>query len=425
MFDALNTIYPINIHRHETGREHNGWIIPHQWNVKKALIKQNGKILFDGTIHPLAVAGNSHSYSGVVSKEELDNHIFYRKKVPNAYNYHCMNYYKSWINDWGFCVPYNIWKDWGNADYDIELETEHIKGEMLVGECTHQGELSETIIFNAHTCHPCQFNDDLSGVAVILALFKWLNNQKTRYTYKGLLGPEFFGSVFYLADLSENQLSNLKMGTFVEMVGIDNTLTLQQSFTGKSIMDQVVEDALKCINPKLKVGPFRTIVGNDEITWDSPGIEIPFTSISRCFDSPNFYDQYHTNEDDLSINSENRLLETFEGLKKIVTTFEKDSTIHRKFKGLVSLSNPKYDLYIPRPRAGIRKKLSEMELKLGHLQDTLPRYFNGEYSIFQLADKFNLEFNFMLEYIEKYRDKNLVDFKKITSLDSYKKDISL
>ncbi len=35
MFDALNTIYPINIHRHETGREHNGWIIPHQWNVKK------------------------------------------------------------------------------------------------------------------------------------------------------------------------------------------------------------------------------------------------------------------------------------------------------------------------------------------------------------------------------------------------------
>ena len=420
MFKLLNSIYPINIHRYSSQSKHNGWIIPDDWKVKKALIKKNGEILFDGKDHPLAVIGNSTSFSGILSKESLHKHVFYRKELPDAYNYHCVNYYRPWVKEWGFCIPYNTWKGWSkNGSYEIELKTENVKGEMLVGECIHKGKSKETIIFNAHTCHPCQFNDDLSGVAVILAIFNWLSKQNTNYTYKGILAPEHLGSIFYLANMNQEALNDIKMGSFIEMVGLNNNLILQQSFTGNTLMDRIAENALKLIDPKLRVSPFRKVVGNDEVVWDSPGIEIPFISISRCYDSPKYYKQYHTNEDNFKINSENKLHETFVGLKKIINIFEKDHAINKEFKGLIALSNPEYNLYVDRRRPGERQNLSEGDLKMGELQDVIMRFFNGKYSIFELADKFEVPFDTMYDYVKKFKEKGLVSLIKKLSLDSY------
>ena len=80
--------------------------------------------------------------------------------------------------------------------------------EMLVGSCFHQGSSDQTIIFNAHTCHPGQLNDGFSGVLAILKIFDELKSRKTKYSYLGVIAPEHLGTVFYLSDKSDDWLKN-------------------------------------------------------------------------------------------------------------------------------------------------------------------------------------------------------------------------
>lgn len=410
MFALLNSIYPLTLHRYKSGIEHNGWVVPHDWVVKKALIYKDGKVLFDGTQHPLAVAGNSPSFSGVLNKQELDEHVFTRPELPDAFSFHCMNNYRPWAKFWGFTMPHNIYKHWTDGEYTIELETEFRDGEMIVAEAFHQGESDEVIVFNAHTCHPTQFNDDLAGVAVILELFQSLKNRKTHYSYRAIFAPEHLGTVFYLAGLSTDEIQKMRFGAFVEMVGIDLPLALAKSFRGTSLIDRVAEYAMKQVNPETRVGAFRTIVGNDETVWEGAGIEIPFISISRCHLSPFYYTQYHTNEDDLSLNSVQRLEETLKVLKIMVDIFENNKVMRRKFTGLLALSNPKYGLYIERPDPTVAKDLSEVQLKMGYLQDYLQRLFDEKTSIFEIAQQFDVPFDILYQYLKKFEEKNLIEF---------------
>lgn len=77
MFDLLGQIHPLSIRSYESDQEHNGWIVPHHYDVKKAEIRFRGKTIFDGRKHVLAVAGASASFRGTISKAELDEHVFF------------------------------------------------------------------------------------------------------------------------------------------------------------------------------------------------------------------------------------------------------------------------------------------------------------------------------------------------------------
>ncbi|HRY28753.1 MAG TPA: DUF4910 domain-containing protein [Elusimicrobiota bacterium] len=415
MMDIFNNVTPIRVRRYPAGREYNGWVVPHDWVVKKAHIRKKGKILFDGTVHPMAVAGYSSSFHGTVSKKELDKHLFTKKEFPAAYPFHSIYNYRPWGKHWGFCVPYNVCKKWPAGDYEIDLETEFKEGEMLAGECRHPGELKDTVVFNAHTCHPCQANDDMAGALVVLELFKWLATQKTRYSYLGVLAPEHVGTVFYLSDFSDKEVAELKLGCFVEMPGTKTPLVLQKSFEGNTIMDRVAKYVLGQEQPRLRVGEFRTVVGNDETVWEAPGIEVPMVSISRW---P--YRQYHTSDDNVKIMDPERLEQFLECLKRIVRVFEDDRTIERRFRGLVSLANPKYNLYIERPDPVVDKGLSPMDLRFGRMQDPLPRYFDGKHTVFEISEKFDVPFEKLSAYLREFERKGLIKLQPPPSLDHYK-----
>ncbi len=176
------------------------------------------------------------------------------------------------------------------------------------------------------------------------------------------------------------------------------------------------EHTLRLRDENLHVGAFRTVIGNDETVWEGAGIEVPMISISRW---P--YDQYHTSEDNLDLLSSERLSETLEALKDVVTILEGDRTVQRKFKGLICLSNPKYGLYIERPEATINKSLSDIELRLGKLQDCLPRYMDGDYSVFEIADAFGVPFKVVARYLRQFQTKDLVQLRQLDSLDQYRK----
>lgn len=416
LFNRLSEIYPLRVLRYESGREHNGWIIPPQWSVHKALIQKDGKTLFNGCAHPLAVASHSASFKGTLSKRELDRKVFFRKDFPDAYAFHCIFPYRPWIRDWGFCVPYNVFKTWGEGFYDITLETEFTEGHMLVGECRLDGTAADTVVFNAHTCHPCQANDDLAGTLVVLELFSRLSKRNLKYSYLGVLAPEFYGTVFYLADMAEEERNRIRLGCFVEMVGTETPFALQKSFTGKSIIDRMAEYVLKEEEQELTVGDFATVVGNDETVWEAPGIEVPMVSISRW---P--YPQYHTSSDDREIISEEKMVESLDALDRLVFILENDALIHRKFEGLIALSNPKYDLYFEHPDPVVQKNLSDIDLRFAGLQDHLQRFFDGKHSVFEIAERFGVPFDLLFAYLEKFQVKGLVELQPVESLSWYDK----
>ncbi len=52
--------------------EHNGWVIPPRWDVSEASITKDGRLVYDGTWHPLGVIALSAPFEGTVSREVLE-----------------------------------------------------------------------------------------------------------------------------------------------------------------------------------------------------------------------------------------------------------------------------------------------------------------------------------------------------------------
>jgi aminopeptidase-like protein len=123
-------------------------------------------------------------------------------------------------------------------------------------------------------------NDDLSGVAVGIKLMDRLRNQSDlTYSYKFLIVQEILGSAAYLAD--ESTPDQLTCGVFLEVLGNDNRLLLQQSFTGDTSLNQAAHHVLEQNHYDHEVAGFRERIGNTESVLESPGFEIPMISISR------------------------------------------------------------------------------------------------------------------------------------------------
>ncbi|MBO1352262.1 MAG: hypothetical protein EBE86_035095, partial [Hormoscilla sp. GUM202] len=107
---------------------------------------------------------------------------------------------------------------------------------------------------------------------------------------------------------------------------------------------------------------------------------------------------------------EKMLNETLEVVYETLLMFEHDVVATRNFKGLVALSHPKHNLYYPMtdPSKHDREEVNEMGLRWNYLMDCIPRYFDGQTRIIQIAERHQLPFNNIYEYLQKFSDKDLV-----------------
>jgi len=409
--DILKGELPFTVHNFPSRKEHNGWVVPDKWEVQKATIKKDGKLVYDGTQHPLAVIGSSESFVGTISLEGLREHLFFKKEAPENIVYHCDLYYKPFKKLWGFSLPYRIYESLTDGEYEIKLITTHEKGQMKVLQYRHEGYSKKTIVFNAHNCHAAQLNDGPSGFSVFIEALKRLEGRKTRYSYELVIAPEHIGTIFYLASLPKRKIKNYIAGMFMEMVGHEQPIfALQESFTGKSPIDRIAKNVLATRNPQFWSAPFRRILGNDETVWEAPGIEVPMISLSRCQSKDFYYKEYHLNSDNISLMHENRLEEAVQIVADIIDVFEKNCHLKRTFDGLIALSNPKYNLYRAPgtdPSLGGGAKVGE-QAKWNYLMDCLPRYFDGTMTVLDIAERHELSFGEVYEYLLKFKEKKLV-----------------
>jgi aminopeptidase-like protein len=395
---------PFVVHEFQSGRELNGWIVAPAWRVQKALIKRDGKVVYDGTSSPLGVITLSQSFAGRVNLDTLKQHLYFSADCPDAIVYHWTALYRPQERSWGFCVPRTLWERLEEGFYDVELITEEASGTMKVLDYLLPGESSETILLNAHNCHPYQANDDISGCAVGIRVMQALAKQpRRRYSYRLVVAPELIGTAFWLDSLGESA-ANLRYAVMLKSVGNAAPLKLQESYAGMSKIDIAAHRVFTTKFRDYVSGAFRTIYGNDETVFEAPGYEIPSISLTRY---P--FVGYHTSQDTPDSLDEATLEDTLHTVMSLLEVMEKNVTLKFVVKGLVALSHPRYDLYRAAPAPGIgRREYAAINARWNLLMNCLPRELDGKRSLLEIADKYELPFDELHEYVMRWVDKGLV-----------------
>ena len=179
------------------------------------------------------------------------------------------------------------------------------------------------------------------------------------------------------------------------MLGNANIHALQLTRQGNTRLDRIARYVMKRKLTNFREGPFRKVVGNDEMVFNGPGVNVPMISISRF---P--YPEYHTSDDNPGIISEENLIESKNLILEILNVLENDYIPKRKFKGPVFLSG--YGLWVD---WRVNKKLNE------NIEQIMLR-LEGDKSIFDIAEELDMEFNDVLNYVNKFLDKGLIEKKE-------------
>jgi aminopeptidase-like protein len=399
----LQEILPFQVIEYTKKDEHNGWVIAPRWNVSEGKIIKNGKVIYDGMKHALAVISLSKSFRGRVDCEELKGHLHFDNRYDDAIPFHFRQMYRPWEREWGFCVTKRFYDSLGPGEYEVVIETRESEGTLKLLEYTHQGELSETIVIAAHLDHPGMANDDMAGCAAGVELFRRLRERKTKYTYKLFLHQEVIGSEYYLAKMADADRRQILESLFLEMLGSETQLALQESRHSLSNIEKALSEALEERNTSYRKGAFDSIVTNGDYIWEAYGI--PMASLSRY---P--YPEYHCDKDNLTIISQTSLNQAVNILWRAVDILESSTLVRKKFEGNICVSNPKYDLYIElgTGQESVNRSTGTTGKKLRTLMDMVPM-LNRPVSSRILAEKIDLSEDVVLNYLKKWSNKGLLD----------------
>ena len=249
------------------------------------------------------------------------------------------------------------------------------------------------ILLCAHVCHPCQANDDIAGVVTCIEVARRLEKQPLPQgspSIRFLFCPETIGSICYLSR-HEDLIKKIKAGIFCEMTGNRNTLILQRSLQDNDLIDRIARYVLKKRKKEFREDAFREVIVNDEMVINGPGIGIPCISISRW---P--YDEYHTSDDNPDIIDEDMLLESADVVEEILRIYSNNFTPLRQFKGPVFLS--RFDLWVDwRENPSLNKAIDNIMIR-----------FEGNHTVFDIAEELDLDFWEVLAYVEKFFIKGLI-----------------
>ena len=341
---GLSTQVPMKIHEYPSGTHCWTWVVPEKWTCIEASLETiDGRQIFSYADHPLHVVSYSLPYEGEVTREQLFKHLHVHPRLPDAIPF----IFKYYERDWGLCCSQDQKAGLSEERYRVKIRTKGSFGTLKVGEVIAHGASDECIVLCAHLCHPGQVNDDLSGVVVGLNVMReLLKRRDLRYTYRFLIVPETIGSVAYLSQ-NEHLLPKMKGGLFLEMLGRDNPHALQLSFAGNTEVDQCLTLTLQEHDRKAWTGAFHSLILNDELQFNAPGVRVPMLSLSRILSlsAPEWpFREYHSNFDTPQNTSLEALEKSFQMVLKMVDTLEANLVPLNQFKGEVFCS--RYGLHV-------------------------------------------------------------------------------
>ncbi|MCO5106897.1 MAG: DUF4910 domain-containing protein [Burkholderiaceae bacterium] len=270
------------------------WEIPREWNIRDAWIADaSGRRIVDFKAHNLHVVGYSVPVDRTMTLDELQPHLHSIPEHPDWIPYRT-TYYRE---NWGFCLRHRDRQALGPGPYRVVVDSELAPGHLTYAESVIQGSTDGEAIVYTHTCHPSLANDNLSGIAVAVALARALRADRPRLTWRFVFGPGTIGSLAWLSR-NEHRLPRLRTGLVIGLLGDAGPLKYKQSRRGTTVTDRAAAFVLS-------QDPHRGIVtsfepyGYDERQFCSPGFDLPVGRLTRS--SNGGYPEYHSSADDLSL----------------------------------------------------------------------------------------------------------------------------
>ena len=331
------------IHEVPSGTQCLDWTVPPEWNCRSArLYDPTGKVVVDMADHNLHVLNYSTPFSGEVSWDELEQHLFSLPDKPDLIPYRTSYY----VRNWGFCLADNVKQALPrHGKFRVEIDSSlDENGSLTYGEFFLPGETEDEVMISVHICHPQLAIDNLSAVAVATKLAA-----EARPSYQGLRIVFLPGTIGPIVWMSRN----------LEKVGVDGQLNKiwVLALAGLAGQIQIKHPDKVHIRP----GNVDSIIGPEVIAAKEIGLEAvimpyePYGYDERQYNTPDSYvpavrlgiadyegyPEYHTSADNLTSLNEHALKEFYLFMVQLLSaTFEGNR--YNDYRPAVGLGEPQY-----------------------------------------------------------------------------------
>ena len=310
---------PLELREVPTGTQVFDWTVPKEWNIRDAYIKNSrGERVIDFRKSNLHVVNYSVPVNRKMRLAELKEHLFTLPSQPDRIPYRT-SYYKE---SWGFCLADRELAALKDEEHEVVIDSSLEDGHLTYGESFLPGETREEILISTHVCHPSLANDNLSGIALSVALAKSLADAPHRYSYRFLFIPGTIGAITWLAR-NEEKLPLIKHGLVLTGVGDSGDLHYKKSRRGNAEIDRAVANVLRHSGKTHKILEFSPY-GYDERQYCSPGINLPVGRLSRT--PHGTFPEYHTSGDNLDFVHPEQLADALTACLLAFSTLEKNAT---------------------------------------------------------------------------------------------------
>jgi len=329
--EIMQDYIPITIKEVPTGTEVFDWIVPQEWELERATLRtEDGEVILDTDISNIHVLNFSEPFSGVVTYQELEEHLYSDPSFPEAVPY-VTSYY---VPRWGLCISDKQRKSLRtDINYVVDIKTKKFDGFLRYGEYFLRGETTETILLTTYLCHPSLANNELSGPLALAAIYDKLKNQKNRkFSYRFVIIPETIGSISFLAQSLPKALSDIVAGIVLTCLGgPSDKVSFKHSrkhWIGEdSLIDSVIEKVCDKDGSFYESRKFSPTGGSDERQFCSPAINLPVVQAARTVYGQ--YDEYHTNLDDKDFMRISSVVDSVEKIYLFLKIFELESSCLR------------------------------------------------------------------------------------------------
>ena len=324
------------------GLELNGWIIPSRWSLSNAYIELLDGDIVISTISPslksLFVWPFSSSIEKVVEKDDLLKSICLSDSEHRTFMFRPQ--YRHWEHQWGFSLNLEESRqisNW-NGQFKVYIDS-RISQDNMVQHVSGDIKPNNNFLLIGHLDHPYQYSDGLCGCLVNLEIQKQLSGSLKHINLVCLSSVEIIGSVFFI-DRFNLSNQNVIGALFTAAPGIPSTLSLQESYKSYSLLEKQIKHICHIYNISLNTYPFRRMWGNDEIAYESPGVNISCPVFGRY---P--LDQYHKDSDTIHQIDSDKIDQYICILKSALLTIDSASIYYPTYSGLHALHS-KSSLYI-------------------------------------------------------------------------------
>jgi len=402
----LSNYIPIKIKKIPTGTKVFDWVVPQEWELKRATVEtENGEMILDTESSNLHVLNFSEPFYGVLSFDDLEPNLYSDPNCPEAIPY-VTSYYSP---RWGLCISdkqkESLRRD---INYVVEIKTKKFDGYLRYGDCILEGKTEETILITSYLCHPSLANNELSGPLALVSLYKKLKNLPNRkFTYRFVIAPETIGSISFLANTPSAELDKITGGIVLTCLGgPSQTVSFKHSRRNWVGEESSIDDFVKTITATdcedFERRDFSPRGGSDERQFCSPRINLAVIQAARTIYGQ--YDEYHTSFDDKEFMTIDSVFDSVEKLFFFLKAFElQSSSLSPTIEGgepMLSKRNlyPSVNSSLTRQISGDDKLDGRKQLNL--LLDVVS-LVDGKNSVTEIVTKLNVSYKEVIPLIEK------------------------